>query len=612
MTLPVADGQIGFGPPGDRATVPVTILPVFIPTGGNPDFPSEFTDPAGPQFLAILLPIAGQGLPDAGGETARPGGSPGFMETARRITALREKFRSLAAGEEAVIAGFSDWYVDDLWVLPSPIVFGSIISTKQVVVSILNTFRYEERTLNSIDISALGVGVSVLNDPSPITLQPQQDLNVTFEAVIEGPPDINDDSAFIFDNVTVSVLTTGLRLILFWYQPQKPMEERLGWFTDIITTRDGLEQRDSLRTTPRQVLRMRIRLEDPDETASLRNILLAFRPFLFGVPIWPEQRQVTNVVAQPATVIPVDTNDVDHRDGGTIMIWEPVTRTFFEREILSFTASGITVTEATTVDITKDAFIIPVRFGYIVTEPSFSDYSVGVRETSFDFEMIDNVDLAFANQAALEAEFPVHPENSIPIFVEGGIMEGTGPQGRSTEMEFVDLDGQIGLRQFVVTHPLQSRLGQANAQFIDLVAVRRYRAFLHWLRGSWASFYTPTFHNDLPPKIDFVLDANTITIANIGLSTQVGIQEPHKSVMLVIPSGEQFFAEISSTAEVDVDTETITLVNPFSSLTDNVVASTAIISWLELVRIEGDTAALIHSWASGEGAMKFTTRTIQQ
>lgn len=615
MTLPVADAQIAFDTPGDRATVPITFLPVFIPVGGNPDFPSEVTDPAGPQFLAILLPDAGEGLPDDGGETARPGGSPGEFETGSRIKALIEKFRplvsDLSGGRDAVIAEFSDWFVDKIWIRPVPIAFGNILSPKSVVVAFLNAFRSQVRTLSSIDISALGLGVSITVDPTPLIMQPNQDATATIEAIPNGPPSFDANVDFVFDHRTISIRSTGTRLILFFHQPEQPMQEDLGWFTDILKKRDGNEQRDSLRSTPRQTFRFRIKQDDPDQVALLRNILFIFRPFLFGVPVWHEQRVVTNAVTSGAMVIPVDTTDVDHRVGGSIMVWEPDTLAFFDAVIDSFTSSSITIVTATIVNISKAARVIPIRFGFIDGEPRYNDNIVGIQETIVTFETTDNVDLAFANQAALEVEFPVHPEDSLPVLSDPNMMQSR-TQNRTTQMPHTNIDGKIGLRQLVATVPRQDILGRKSAKINSLAEVRKWRSFLHFVRGSFGPFYLPTFRNDVPPKIDFNLNSSTITVFNAKLTSLIGINDPHKSVMLELPDGSQFFAEIASVAEIDDDTETITLVNPFDAAATPVVAATAKISWLELSRIEGDAATFLYNWAGGEGSIRFQTRTIQQ
>lgn len=613
MTLPVANTQVGYNPASDRATVPVTVLPVFIPAGGNPSFPSEVTDPNGPRFLAILLPTAGEGLPDDPGETARPGGTPGNWKPAERAFTLPEAFRPVASGtnghKETVIAGYSDWYVNRLWILPDPIDFGTIVTAKQVVVSVLNTFRDESRTLNTIDISALGAGVSLLSDPTPEVLQPQQDLTFTMEAVITGPPSINANTVFTFDTLTVEVLTTGIRLIIFDFPPDQPIREQMGWFTDIMKTRDGIEQRQGLRTTPRQRLKQSWSGPEDAELSRMRTTMLVQRALTYGIPVWTEMQTVTQGELAGATVIQVNTVGVDHRNDATIIIYDPSTRTFQDAEISSFTASSITVVTAVAGAIAADAIILPVRFGHILREPALDDRRVGKMVTEILFETEDNVDLAYADTAAVIADgWTVHPEDSYPIFNDCNVIGGS--QQRKWESKITRKDSQIGKPFVQQRHPVSDIVGEkATVDLDSLVEIRRWRSMLHFLRGSWGPFYLPTFRNDLPADVDFTLNAGSIIIKNVGLFNLSGFQLPHTSVMLTLPDGSQFFAEILSIAEISATQESITLVNAFDAAATTVIAATARLSWLELSRIDGDAATFNHKWA-GHATLNFNVRTV--
>jgi len=611
MTLPVADTQVGYNPPGDRATVPVTKLLVFIPAGGNPDFPSEVTDPDGPQFLALLLPTPGEGLP-TGLQTARPGGTREIV-TAERNFALPEPLRPAAVGttghKEVGIAGWSDWYVNKIWILPDPIDFGTIVTAKQVVVSVLNTFRDETRTLNTIDISALGAGVTLLSDPTPEVLQPQQDLSVTFEAVINGPPTINANTVFSFDTITVEILTTGIRLIIFEFPPDQPIREQMGWFTDIMKARDGIEQRQGLRTTPRTRLRQSWSGPDDAETSRMRTTLLVQRALTYGIPIWTEMQTVTQAETPGATVIQVPTDNVDHRVGSTIIIYDQSTRTFQDGEIDSFNSTSITLVTALAGAVVAESIVLPVRFGHILREPAFDDRRTGKMVTEILFETEDNVELAYADTAAVIADgWTVHPEDSYPIFDDCNVIGGT--QGRKWESKITRKDSQIGKPLVVQRHPVSDIVGdKATVDIVGLAQIRRWRSMLHFLRGSWQAFYLPTFRNDLPPDIDFTLNATTITIKNVGLFDLTGFQLPHRSCMLTLPDGSKFFAEIDSIAELSATQETITLVNAFDAAATVVDAATARISWLELSRIDGDAATFNHKWA-GHATLNFNVRTV--
>lgn len=554
---------------------------------GSDAFPTEFTDPN----QAAGITEAGPSAFDVATEFVGP-------------TLRQSPLRAAAA-----VANYSDWYVDRIWIQPSPVDFGAVISARQITTSVLSTFRHENRTLSSVDLSALS-GVTLVAGAVPQTLEPLGEAALTFEAATSGDPEFDADAVFTFDHRTIQVRMSGLRLAVFWYQPEQPLQERLTWFTDIQEVRNGDEFRDSLRATPRQVLNYRVVSETEAEAASLRNLLLVFRSFIFGVPVWHEQRRVMTSTTSGGSVINVDTADVDHKVGGSVLLWEPATRRFQDGQIQSFDANSITLTAGLGSDVTADALVLPVRLGYILDEPRYDDAVVGRFETTVSFETTDNVDLAFADDAAVASVFPTHPDDAVVVLSDPNMLDGRG-QSREQTTTFGRVDNEIGIFELSSKRPRSFLRGSKGAIFRDLAELRRWRSLLHWLRGSWGEFYLPTFRNDLPPVLDFTLSAGSVTIANVGISSTLGVVQPRRAVMLELSDGRKFFATVVSAVEIDADTESITLSNPFGIASEVVTASTARISFLELTRVEGDTANILHLFA-GDGQIRFATKTIQR
>lgn len=569
----------------------------YIP--GSTTFPTQFTDPNADVSFATFVEFGVTKLAKVDRD---------------RGAALSSVARSLGPSPGGRIGGavgnFSDWYVNQIFVAPTPINFGSIVSDKTITIEILSTYRSQNRVLNSINLAALGTGVSVEPGVLPHTFVPLSELRIDLIADTEGAPQFDGNAIFNFDHRTLAIRSLGRRLILFWYEPEQPLEERLTWFTEIQRVHNGNELRDSKRVTPRQVLEFVISAENEAEASSLRGLLLAYRDFNFGVPIWFERRRVTTAAAQGATVLQVSTVDVDHRVGASLMIWEPITRTFFDAEIASFTTSSITLSQPTPVAVSAFAEVVPVRFGQIVEEPTMNDAPRGILETRVLFETSDNVDLGYPDQTALAAAWTIFPIDNLPIFRDRNLLTG-GSYSQTQETQFAKIDNRIG--KVVLQGQNHPSFGlKPAANFLRTSAeIRRMRAFLHWLRGSWGSFYLPTFRNDLPPVVDFQLNSVNITIANVGLSTLLTVAQPRRSVMLELPDGTQYFSQIGSVTTLSSTQEQISLTNPFGGAATTVVAATARISWLELVRIEGDAATFEHERV-GQAILKMQVKTIQR
>lgn len=557
-------------------------------TPGNPNFPTGLPGPTDPIGLRLL---------DQDAFAAEKGVAGAVGPSGRRTV-------------NGVMASVNDWFLDRFWISPSPIEFGNIIGSKAVLVSIFST-NDQTRVLQSIDLSALGGGVSVTDNAPPLTFPFLASKTIELTATSDGPNSFAADVVFTFDGPqTVEILATGRRLVLFYYPPEAPIGEQLSWMTDVIKRRDGSEQRRSLRTAPRSTFELRIRGRDVPETHELRNLLIAFRAFIFGLPLWHEARTVSSGLTAGGLTIQVPTADGDFRVGNSIMVWEPILRTSFDATIASFDASSITLEEATEVDVTADALVVPVVTAYLSREPSYQDAADGALDTIVVFETVDNADQAFADQAALEADFPVHPVDGLPVLWDPNLIDSQITRRFSTA--FSRIDAGLGRPVQFAQDPVSSIDSPKETDLSGQAEVWKWRQLLHWLRGSWRSFYLPTFRADLVPTANFNLDAAGFNVENCGLATFFGAEQPHVSLMLELPDGSQYIGVVDSISEVDADTEAVTLSRAFDPLSSTTVdASTAKISWAELVRIDGDVATFRHLWA-GESTLRFSVRTVRQ
>ncbi len=518
----------------------------------------------------------------------------------------------LVAG--AYVGDFNAWFMDQFWLFPTPLDFGRITSDKALSMEVLNTHRNTTRALLNINTAALAaVGVTQTGgDPTPIPLNFYHQESFEFTAGIDGPATFDVLVEFDFDQAEQSLVRfLGIRLVLFNFIPDQPVPEQLSWFTDIFRAKDGNEQRQGLRTTPRQRVQYIFSRPEDSEVARLRNTIFTFRGFTFGFTIWFEQRTVGQAELAGQTLLQVVTKGMDIRVNSTVTIYEPITRVYQDREVLSFTPTTITLTSGLLADISARAVVAPVRFGGITRNPNFNDQRTGWLRTSMEFTSDDNVDLGYADQAALELDWTVHPEDGLVILVECNIMRGSS-QSRAVQAKLITEDPGIGLPLQLQVHPTADFMGQKRTfDLFTPTEILRWRQLLQWWHGSLASFYLPTFRNDLIVTTAFQLDNTVLTIENQGLDALVALQGAHKSIMLTV--GEtQYFAEIASVFEASETLESITLLNPFDAMDSTLIQpADAMVSWLELTRIEGDVATFTHKHAS-LATLEFNTRTIQQ
>ncbi len=566
------------------ANVGGTTLGFLFHEPGNPAFPTGLPLPSDP--FTIVAPI-----------------------NLQLVAAIGRAAPTRAPVVGATSTGMLNWFIDKIWVNPVPVDFGSIIGSSVRQVSIFSSFDTESQTLSNIDFTNIGVGVSS-DIVLPRVLAPFETVLSDFTATAAGPPSFDDDVDFVFSSVTISVRFIGRRLVLFAHRPQTPILIQRLFETQIRNPRNAEEQRASIRTVARERIRFTVRQSDEQERSRLRTLLYAFRPFIFGIPMWNEMRVVTAPSTAGTSVLNVDTTDIDHRVGGTVAVYSEVTRTFFDAQIASLTSSSITLNAALSADVLAGSIVLPVRFGYLVSDPQTRDAPFGAFDTVLSFETTDGVDLGFADQAAVEAEFTVHPTNDLIILSDPNLLESFEHR-RESKSRLVRLDNTTGEPIQFSDSPVSSYVTPVFRELESLAQVRKWTSFADWVKGSWRSFYLPTFRNDLPPQSDFTLNATSLTIEPVGFATFFGVQEPLVTLMLELPDGRQFFADVSSATDGGTF-ESLVLSAAFDPvLSDNVVAATARISFCELVRVDGDVFTFNHREA-GDCAFAFSVRSVRR
>ena len=128
-----------------------------------------------------------------------------------------------------------------------------------------------------------------------------------------------------------------------------------------------------------------------------------------------------------------------------------------------------------------------------------------------------------------------------------------------------------------------------------------WRKFLHWLRGSYRTFYVPTFQDDLPGVT--TADSNVFTAPDTDLTLLFGDPpDPRRNALrFEYDDGTILYRRITDIVD-NVDTEQITV-----NLA--VIAGTPKISFLQECRILGDTATFVHN-RNDDVILTFRFRTI--
>lgn len=498
------------------------------------------------------------------------------------------------------------WNLGDVWfdlilVRPLAFAFGNILSTQTDTITVYSSFRNADVTLTAVN-NNLGVGVNLIGLPSlPNVIQPQSGFSLTLEVTTDGSPTLNDTIDFVFNVSTQSVTVTGQRIVMFPLRPQAPLLERLNFVTDVLENIDGSEQRIKAAQYPRQEFLFNMALED-EERQFVENLLYDWQPRVFGVPVWSEPSFLTAAATATQTVVNVDDTSLgDFRVGGLAIVLTD-RFTFDALEVQAVGPTSVTFTSPLNNSYPAGTQLLPLRPCHAVPTIRARRALNNSEDFSINFRVIDNtVGTAFADASAFNTF------NSVILLDDPNASDG--PMNVTMQRRFVNFDNNIG--QISAISPWTRQRKGSRKGFVAHSRQEAWdvRKLLHSLGGRQTSFYLPTFQNELTPTLAPQESQNTLTIVNVGFARHAKQQTPSRSIIrLTQTDGTEVIRTITSSGEVDAQTETITVDSgwPATIPLEDIVR----IQYFERVRADTDRFELTHFNALGDMAVSIPVKTV--
>ncbi len=496
-----------------------------------------------------------------------------------------------------------DVWFDIIHILPRSIILGNILTTITRQIDVYNAFLYEPHDLQSF-INNAGAGTSITDLPTlPFTIPPQESLLLTLQVTPDGAPTINTTLDFDTDEpYLLQIPIQGTRIVMFPFEPETPLIERLQFLTDVFIHKDGTEQRVSLRKAPRQVFDMKLRREDGVERQQVDFLLFDWQSRVFGLPMWHEPTPLTGDVTAGATSINVqDTTLSDFRVGGLAIIYESETK-FDALEVTAVGPTSISFNTPVTQDYSAAAGIrvMPLRTAITSQPAKESKYAVNLCDFDLTMRVLDNdVDLSdLTGWPTYNSKILLSDPNAITGTLDGLI-----------ERELTVFDGSGGGKFSQVSTWNRARHSSAKT-FVSTTRSRLWaiRKLLHALRGRQVSFYLPTFTKDVTLASLYLSGSPAITIVNVGYTRHAKQRTPKLDLRIILNDGTTFTRTVTNSSEVDASTEQLTL---SSVIAQNIApGDVARIEFLEKVRIDSDEIVIEHRSANGEANIGFPVRVV--
>ena len=507
--------------------------------------------------------------------------------------------------------GFGEWFLNQIWVTPAPIDFGDIPDDKTVEVTVFSTYL-EPVTFESIDIPISGIDIT---NPTESPLFPR-DLNsftdtiFDFTAFQAGPQTFDDGLSFTVNGVTFEIRAVGRRVLLLFAEPQNGGVETLQFATDLMRAKNGTEQAFSLRLAPFSVIKYTLRHDGSLDWQRMliEALLVGGNPLLpYGVQLWYEAEKITSAAGSGDTTVNIDTRYMQIEAGDSFVFTTP-NRVNVIAEIDSFTTTDITFTQPVGTDLPLNTYGMPVRFGHLTNAPSLDTARFNLQDTVFSIRTeadhdFSNVDSTYFDFHASDNQSPNRP------IIRKRCLQGTSISGliyRETQ----ELDGVTG-RMFVTgTEPLGEWISDVVVHCNSKAEIWAWREFLHHVRGSWGTFYLPSFQNDLPLNERITLGGATFEVPYMGIEAFFNAAAPYRDVRIQLDDGTVQYNRITDVTDNGNGTETITVDSVIGSAGFSEIDGT-LISFMRLCRIEGDTAQFTHLYL-GEARLQFAVRTVKE
>lgn len=491
-----------------------------------------------------------------------------------------------------------DFWFEILHVFPRLIDIGILLTTQEYTLDVFNAFKNEPHDLETY-LNNVGDGITITDLPTlPETLEPVSGFSLTLQASPQGPPTISGTLDFGFDLYDAYVVLTGLRVVLFPFRPQEPLNETLEFLTDIIQSVSGKEQRIALRKNPRQIFEMEI-LKQASQRQAIEIMMFDWQSRVFGLPVWVESMTLTSDASIGDTVIYVDsTENVDLRVDGLAAVLETYLK-FDALQVESFTTTSITLTSGLTNDYDPGTEVYPVRRALAQETYQVNRHLRDLDSISLRWRIVDNdSDLADdTDWNTFDGKLILDGHN----FVDGTVSQ-------SFERQMLSMDNMTGA--FSQTSQWENNKRYSVKTFVvdtreDLWKVRK---LLHYLKGQQIAFYLPTSYQDIWPAENLESGSSTITLDSIGYSKFARERFPKINIRVHLVDGTTIDREIESASELDADTEQLTVDSswPYQITPDQVDR----IEFFELVRIAEDNIQLLHDNGWGTSTITLPVKAV--
>jgi hypothetical protein len=468
-----------------------------------------------------------------------------------------------------------DWY-HHVHLLPAKITLGNLLSTQIRQVEVWNA-HFASQTLSAV-IGENDGGISLaapVNPPTTYGMLESRLHNVSVS--LDGPPVIEADFTFQFPEEAPTLSITGRRVVVFGLKPNwaDGWLERLMWATDVLTARDGTEQRVSLRAKPRRSLEFSILVGSAD--AALLDVLLsAWQSRVYALPIWPDKAVLTAAIAAGSSVIPLTTTHLEYETDGLLVIGSD-SRNTEAAEVLSVASNAVTLKQPLLQSWPAGAFVTPARTARLRVTQAVSRVTDAIATARLVFDI--------AGTTAITKQDSTTTFNSTPVWLTRPNRVRDVESDYQRLAEVLDFDTGITAVDDHAARPFVRR--SFDYIFKNRTEIAAFKAWLAARQGRLTAFWHPTWEASIVPVKKIFSNQTVMTVASRGYALYFNPMPGRTEAAFLHKNGTWYFRTISSFGAGTIGDEEVMTINQsfgFDANPEDWVA----IYFLEKTRLDAD------------------------
>lgn len=432
---------------------------------------------------------------------------------------------------------FTDLLYGKLQLNPSLLNMGNVLNSQTRQVELWNS-SFTAVTVQQIT-RANDDGVD-LNVPStPFVLQPLQALTIDVSVATTGPTNI--DARFLFDAVgvkDVSLQVTGIRSVVFSLMPDtsKSYIEKLSWVSDIITSKDGTEQRMALNEWPDTTLSMTVQ-QHSDKLHNLSSLLWGWQHRIYQLPLWHRHDNLTEPAYPGLNTVMCQTAYAGFRVGGMAVLWAGFD--YFETvEVEQILADRIITKRPLMQGWGKGTLVAACRPARLPQETSSTWTHADLAEVKLDFVLTDvEVETPF--------EFPVTYRGSPLLLIAPNWVSALDERNiRNLDIFETELKSR-----FTVLNNDVPNIVRTHAWFLNSKQrIHQFRCWLYSRRGRVVPFWAPSWKNDFTLATKVEVGNTSIEVKNIGYRNFYQTRYGRQDLIMFLRDGSRIMRRITTAA----------------------------------------------------------------